>query len=103
MERAVMKPKKPHTVTKNHIGCYHAPSKSYSRRKCLSTMVAMDPELRLIYVRLNNQNFEVAKRSGRLLAKGRLVFHFNAHWKTRVGGDSHARSSSLAAEGEASR
>jgi hypothetical protein len=69
------------SVTNRHVGLYWVTSKTYSRKRCLATMVAMDPNVRIIYVKFNNLNFEVAKRSGRHLAKGRLIFHFNAHWK----------------------
>ena len=69
------------TVTKNHEGVYRLTSKNYSRQKCLDTMVALDPWVRIIYISLNGKRHEVAHRSYLKLVKGHLVFHFSAHWK----------------------
>lgn len=75
------KPVRAPTITKTHRGCYWASSRNYSRKRCLDTMKALDPDIKVIYIRLNDQNFELAIRSPRHFANGRLIFHFNANWK----------------------
>jgi hypothetical protein len=84
MERAKLiippSPRQPR-VSKG-VGIYYITSKRYSRKHCLDVMKALDRNVRIIYIRLGKVNFEIAKRSGRSLVKGRFVFHFNVAWKS---------------------
>lgn len=85
MIRAKMPTPSPHTpppsVNSRHVGIYHVSSPGYSRKRCLKTMIDLDPELVIIYIKLNRANYEVAKRSSILRRHGQVGFHFNAHWK----------------------
>jgi hypothetical protein len=48
-----------HTVT-NRTGQYHTSSKTYSRKLCLKTMLAMEPSLTRIFVKCGGNAFEHA-------------------------------------------
>lgn len=69
------------SVNAKHVGIYHVASKTYNRRRCLTTMLALDPDLLVIYIRKSGASFEVAKRSARMRAHGEHGFHFYAAWK----------------------
>jgi hypothetical protein len=63
-----------------HVGVYYAPSKSYSRKRCLKVMLALDPDIKAIFIRFDGKNLENAMRSRRKPG-GLRVFHFSARWK----------------------
>jgi hypothetical protein len=69
-----------HRVT-GKAGQYQAPSKSYSRKRCVLTMLGLDPDLKVIFVKKGPVTFEKAILSRKRLAMGRTVWHFYATHK----------------------
>ena len=68
-----------HKVT-GHTGQYQAPRKSYSRKLCLITMLAMDPGLKTIFVKQGSVTIERAFLSKKRRQQKQL-WHFYSNAK----------------------